>query len=289
MNELISVVIPTYESSETIGDTLDSVINQTYKNIEIIIVDDYSKDFLELKKIVDAYDNKIIHLFRQSKNLNGACARNKGVELSHGEIICFLDSDDLWAKDKLELQIRAYSSGTVVSCKTSAVTRDNIDFPQPVRSNFDTKKNCFGNLFGSLEHNLVMQTSSIMISKSDLKLIGGFDESLFRHQDYQLAYSIDKFNLKVTFIELPLCFYVKDNRTAVQKGWTIERTDYFLTHYYDGFKDKELLHFVIVQLLGPALKNHKLKLWLVLCLKYKVNFLQLFTQSAIYLSKRLFR
>ena len=289
MNKLVSVIIPTYESSLTIRETLDSVLNQTYKNIEIILVDDFSYDFLKLKKIVDSYHLDFIFLYRQPKNLNGAAARNKGVDLSKGEIICFLDSDDLWDKNKIELQLSAYKPGHVVSCMTYSVNRGELNKAHKVKSTFDVNKSCYGNLFGSLEHNLVLQTSSIMISKFDFQSIGGFDASLFRHQDYQLIYSIDYFNLKVIFINSPLSFYVKDDRTAIQKGWSISRSDFFLSRYRDGFTKTELLNFMVVQLLGPSLKNNNIILWFRLCIKYKISLLKLFYYSLIYLTKRFFR
>lgn len=102
----VSVIIPTYNSAGTIQYTLQSVLNQTYKNWEIIVVDDCSVDqtcsFVE--NIGQSFPN--IHLIRMKRNVGVAMARNVGVKYSKYEILAFLDSDDIWENDKLFLQIK---------------------------------------------------------------------------------------------------------------------------------------------------------------------------------------
>ncbi len=106
MNEkLISIITPAYNCGDYIAETIDSVINQTYKNWELIIVDDCSTD--HTKEIVKEYikkDNRIkYHLL--DTNSGAAIARTKAMELANGDYMAFLDSDDLWYKEKLEKQI----------------------------------------------------------------------------------------------------------------------------------------------------------------------------------------
>lgn len=99
-----SVIIPIHNSSKYIEECLESVINQTYKDIEIIIVDDASTDnSLELVKNINDNRIKIIEL---KENAGAANARNKGIENATGNYICFLDSDDYWVLDKLEKQVK---------------------------------------------------------------------------------------------------------------------------------------------------------------------------------------
>ena len=100
----ISVIIPIYNSSRYIKECIQSVLNQTYKNIELIIVDDMSTD--NSIDIVEQFDDDRIRLIRLSQNVGAALARNKGIEGAVGEYICFIDSDDYWVIDKLEKQIR---------------------------------------------------------------------------------------------------------------------------------------------------------------------------------------
>lgn len=99
----VSVIIPMHNSSKHLEECLQSVINQTYHNIEIIIVDDKSGDnSIELAK---KFKDERIRIVELENNVGPAIARNKGIEESTGDYICFLDSDDYWAKDKLEKQV----------------------------------------------------------------------------------------------------------------------------------------------------------------------------------------
>ena len=99
----VSVIIPVYNSSKHIKECLESVINQTYKNIEIIVVDDASSDnSVEIIKNINDSRIKILEL---KQNIGVARARNKGIEIAVGDYICFLDSDDYWVLDKLEKQV----------------------------------------------------------------------------------------------------------------------------------------------------------------------------------------
>lgn len=99
----VSVIIPMYNSAQNIGECIDSVINQTYKNIEIIVVDDKSID--NSVEIVESKKDARIKLIKQPTNLGVSKARNMGIKEASGEYICFLDADDFWTKDKIEKQI----------------------------------------------------------------------------------------------------------------------------------------------------------------------------------------
>ncbi|WP_303189341.1 glycosyltransferase family 2 protein [Fusobacterium ulcerans] len=102
---LVSIITPLYNSEKYIGETIESVLNQTYKNWEMLIIDDCSKD--NGVKIVNNYilKDKRIKLFRNEKNEGVSFSRNRAIDLSQGKYIAFLDSDDLWKKEKLEKQI----------------------------------------------------------------------------------------------------------------------------------------------------------------------------------------
>lgn len=106
MRDLISVITPTYNCGKFIGETIESVLKQTYQNWEMIIVDDCSTD--DTKKVVEEYLNKDkrIKYFCLEKNSGAAVARTKAMELAQGNYMAFLDSDDLWMIDKLEYQLK---------------------------------------------------------------------------------------------------------------------------------------------------------------------------------------
>lgn len=104
MNNLVTVIIPTYNREKTIKRAISSVLNQTYKDIELIIVDDCSSD--NTKKIIKTIKDERLKYYRLEKN-SGACyARNYGIKLAKGDYIAFQDSDDEWYSNKLEEQLK---------------------------------------------------------------------------------------------------------------------------------------------------------------------------------------
>ena len=101
----VSIIMPCYNSEEFISDSIESVINQEYKNWELIIVDDFSKDN-SYEKIRPYLDDSRVRCIRNAKNFGGAVSRNIAIKQSEGRYIAFLDSDDLWHKNKLNAHIK---------------------------------------------------------------------------------------------------------------------------------------------------------------------------------------
>lgn len=101
MKAFVSVIIPTYNTGQYICDAIDSVVNQSYENFEIIVVDDGSSD--NTKQILKPYMTRIKYIYQD--NGGRASARNTGIRVAQGKYIAFLDSDDLWTSGKLEKQI----------------------------------------------------------------------------------------------------------------------------------------------------------------------------------------
>lgn len=103
MNELVSIIMPSYNTASYIGFTIESILNQTYQEWELIIVDDCSTD--ETENIVYSFKDKRIRYYKNEKNLGAAICRNRALREARGRWIAFLDSDDLWKSEKLEKQI----------------------------------------------------------------------------------------------------------------------------------------------------------------------------------------
>lgn len=99
----VSVIIPMHNSSKYIEECIGSVLNQSYKNFEVIVVDDNSAD--NSVSIVENMNNDRIKIIKLDQNVGAATARNTGINAATGKLICFLDSDDYWAFDKLEKQV----------------------------------------------------------------------------------------------------------------------------------------------------------------------------------------
>lgn len=104
MNELVSIIMPSYNTANFINMTIESVLRQTYKNWELLIVDDCSTDNTD--EVVAKYDDKRIIYLKNIKNFGAAVSRNKALKNAKGKWIAFLDSDDLWYSSKLEEQIK---------------------------------------------------------------------------------------------------------------------------------------------------------------------------------------
>ena len=103
MNELVSIVMPSYNTAKFISVAIESVLMQTYQNWELLIVDDCSTDNTD--EVVSKYDDRRIIYLKNEKNSGAAFSRNKALKRAKGKWIAFLDSDDLWYQSKLEEQI----------------------------------------------------------------------------------------------------------------------------------------------------------------------------------------
>ncbi|PJM76389.1 glycosyltransferase family 2 protein [Bifidobacterium felsineum] len=173
----VSIIIPTYNRESTLKRSINSILNQTYKSFELIIVDDGSTD--KTKEVVNSFnDGRIIYLYQQNK---GACAaRNYGISIARGKYIAFQDSDDEWLPNKLEMQlstIRRTKSDFDI-CRMQTVENKEI-----VPS--DTAINAGLNAQYIIGANF-MSTQMLLIRK-DVILAEKFDPSLPRFQDWDLA------------------------------------------------------------------------------------------------------
>lgn len=181
-NVKISVIIPSYNSRGGLARSIDSALNQTFQDIEIIVVDDNDPDTParhNTEVIMDAYiDNSKVVYLKHKKNKNGAAARNTGIRAAKGEYIAFLDDDDEWLPEKLEKQlayIQSHPQYDCVYCLSSLNGKKEYIIP------FE------GNaILPLLMNRTKMFTPSLMFTKTSLLAIGGFDESFRRHQDYEL-------------------------------------------------------------------------------------------------------
>ena len=107
-NDLVSVIIPVYNSEKYVEKAICSVIRQAYGNIEIIVIDDGSTDRSSeiIKKLIS--QNSFIRYYQMEKNSGVAIARNTGIALAKGRYIAFLDSDDMWVPGKLKVQMKLF-------------------------------------------------------------------------------------------------------------------------------------------------------------------------------------
>lgn len=170
----VSVILPTYNHAEYIGKAIASVLNQTHKNLELIIIDNYSED--DTKKIVDSYkDNRIIYMkFRNNGII--AASRNHGIKQSRGEYIAFLDSDDVWHKQKLETQLPHFEISEIIGVASNATW--NSETPYYRKNNYARSKHGYVDYkYKDILNQNTIITSSLIVRKETLNQSGLFDES----------------------------------------------------------------------------------------------------------------
>ena len=101
--ELVSIIVPVYNAEKFIKDTINTVLQQTHQNFELILVDDCSND--ASIQLIQQEKDKRIQLIKNKKNSGAAISRNNGIKIAKGKYLCFLDADDLWDKQKIEKQV----------------------------------------------------------------------------------------------------------------------------------------------------------------------------------------
>ena len=212
----ISVVIPTYNRVELLKRSIDSVINQTIKPFEIIIVDDGSDDGTEAM-VKKKYDS--LKLIKQ-KNKGASAARNTGIKASSGEWICFLDSDDEWKNNKLEKQITFVANNSDYKFFHS----NEIWIKNGKRINQKKKhKKYGGDIFKKCLDMCRISPSSVLINKNIFEEIGFFNENLVVCEDYELWLRICN-QYKVFFIDEPLI--IKYGGHQGQLSYSIDSIEY---------------------------------------------------------------
>ena len=239
----ISVVIPSYNRREFLKRSIDSVINQTKKPLEIIVVDDGSTDGTETM-IKSDYD---FVKFIKQKNKGVSAARNIGIKVSIGEWICFLDSDDEWKKDKLEKQINAMKSNPGYKFFHS----NEIWIKNGLRINQKKKhKKYGGDIFDKCLDMCRISPSSVMIDKTVFDEVGNFNEDLVVCEDYELWLRIcDKY--RVFFIDEPLI--IKYGGHQGQLSYSIESIE---NHRIKA------LEYLILENLNRKNKRHAIQMLL---------------------------
>ena len=170
----VSVIIPTYNREHMVIEAIQSVLNQTFQDFELIVVDDGSTDDTSVKML--PYTACLTYHIQ--KNRGVAAARNAGIRLSKGEFICFLDSDDLWEPTKLETQVHfadAHPEYALISTEIHGFDAGKKSFGRSkstmyeIRNGFVAEHLLFGNW---------IQTSTVMLRRRCLDEVGWFDEDV---------------------------------------------------------------------------------------------------------------
>lgn len=193
----VSVIIPTYNRGKLLVEAVNSLRNQTFTDFEIIIVDDGSTD--HTKEVVDDAINKnpelkIIYVYQE--NSGPSVARNKGIDISNGEYITFLDSDDIYLPDKLEVQFNAFLDfPDYAMCFTNYLAMDDLGNILVDKSQPDILLS--GKIYPELLFfkGTTITCPSVMVKAEIIRKEGGFDTSMHICEDLDLWRRIAKNNL----------------------------------------------------------------------------------------------
>lgn len=195
---LVSVITPTYNRGEIIKETIQSVLNQTYHNFEYIIIDDGSTD--NTKEIIQSFQDKRIKYINQQHVGTPASGRNNGIKNAKGEFIAFLDSDDIWFPQKLEIQLKEFQKNADILI----LATNGIIIPmRPYRKYLSIKKNLvvsFRDLIVNKKNPII--NSTVLIKRTAIEAVGLIDEepSIRALEDYDYWLRVLKYHDKSILI-----------------------------------------------------------------------------------------
>ncbi|WP_318406942.1 glycosyltransferase family 2 protein [Photobacterium leiognathi] len=261
----VSVIVPFFNRSKVVSKTIESVLTQTIQDFELIIIDDCSikSEYNRLIEIIQSYSDERIKVIRLEKNVGGGEARNIGIRESKGDYIAFLDSDDVWVKEKLEKNLINYQDdkNIIVYSKLERISLNNV---RNVIPKSEIKNKIGDYLFCE---NGVIQTSSIFMEKK-LALKVMFNPNLPRHQDYDFVLRAENLGLKFQMIDEALVQWIEQNDGGgVKKGGTSKFCSGWIDEYSIYMSRKAIANYNIKILLPILVYEERYKIALELILK----------------------
>ena len=256
IDNLVSIITPAYNAAAYIAETIESVLVQTYTNWEMLIVNDCSKD--NTAEIAESYakKDKRIKLINLKQNSGAAAARNTAIQNAKGRYIAFLDSDDLWKKEKLQKQIEFMQQNVYAFTYTSyehfKETKENIQNQVQISKSLNYNQALKGNQIGCL---------TVML---DRKQIPNIHFTIHKHEDYILWLNILKQGITAYGIQECLALYRTGNSKSISGNklqsamWTwkvyrdniklsvVESSYYFLFYLFRGLKKYFSLFLFII-------------------------------------------
>lgn len=199
--DLVSIIIPTYNCRKYIRQAIESALGQTYKNIEIIVVDDGSSDNTreEIEDLIS--DKKISYIYQANKGLPGA--RNTGIKHSKGEYLVFLDSDDIILPEKIMTQVGFVKVNPQVCLVYSRYQYFKNDNPDDVVSHPSALLR--GNIYKDLIGGNFFIVHSVLVKKACVEKVEGFDESFRALEDWDLWIRMAESGCQFDYIDKVLC------------------------------------------------------------------------------------
>ena len=227
----VSVIIPTYNCSEFIKDAINSILKQTYSDHEIIVVDDGSTD--STRKLLDTYIRNGLVNYIYQENKGHSFARNAGIKAARGGFIAFLDADDIWLPDKLELQMKIFDTDSSIGLIHSDINvlTDRGEMVMALRRDFpgEIVQRHSGNIFDAFFcREIYISCATVIVKKECFDRVGLFDEKLARlcFEDSEMWLRIVR-HYKAHYIHKPLAIYrIRPNSMSKNRQKMIEAHRY---------------------------------------------------------------
>lgn len=225
----VSVIITTYKRSDMLERAIESVLNQTYKNIEVVVVDDNdssSNHRKETSKIMQKYSSNLkVKYIKHEKNKNGAAARNTGIQNSSGMIVTFLDDDDWYLEEKVEKQVNYLLTNKEYKAVYCGWHRDKEIISPTLKGDLT---------FELLSGRNIIYTNAIMMWKDIILEFGGWDERFLRNQEAVFLLRFFKKGYKIGVIPNVLVeFDISDRSNALNGKKNEEAYKFYLSEHED--------------------------------------------------------
>ena len=204
----VSVIIPTYNRGNFIVSTIESVLSQSYRDFEVIVVDDGSTD--DTRAQLEKFNHQIKYLYQQNQGVSAT--RNTGIRLAQGEYIAFLDSDDLWLADKLMIQTQILDNDPGIGLTYSRVV---IQDENGIVRGMKPQKPSGSNFQELLEQGGDYPTSTVMVKKICFNQAGLFDEQFSILEDFDMWLRISRNYRTFAFTEKPLAIYRRHSENSI--------------------------------------------------------------------------
>lgn len=197
----VDVIIPAFNSANWVADAVKSALNQTLPASRIIVVDDGSTD--DTPEVLDRFGSRV-EILSHTWNRGLPAARNTGIKAGESELVAFLDADDVWARDKLEKQVKEFQGDEPPGlCYTSIVECDRDLSPFRLRKfRRRQREMVFDELFVNA---FPIPPSTVMVRRSVFETCGLFDESMLKAQDYEFWLRV-AMRYTISCLEEPLCY-----------------------------------------------------------------------------------
>ena len=212
---LVSVIMATYNNANGLESSIDSILNQTYKNIELLVLDDGSRD--KTKELLEKkFNQKGLRIFYNEENKGLTKSLNKLIEFSNGKYIARQDDDDISLPNRIETQVKSLENSKYKACTTRALIKDtNVKIP--------------GFSF-YISSKLIMKIKNphlhgtLVIEKDCLEKVGRYDENFYYAQDYKLF--SDLLNNKISVLKIKQPLYLLNTKNNISTKY-LEKQNYY--------------------------------------------------------------